>query len=199
MLGSSKSWGLNSTQIHGTHVPVEEPQKRTCGGAPFSDPEVTGVDPGANENATTRAARTGPACTTFHVSVNQTRVCDHWIVLAGVPACLLWSRVMRGRAITGTLVEPNNPGAIDAADRKRSALMAAAQAGDRIAYEAPRSSIPTARTGRCPVRIRCHSAISGGEDGQAFADRRSSPLQDYPVGTFPDGRDRTDVRPGRLL
>jgi hypothetical protein len=23
--GSSKMWGLNSTQIHGTHVPVEEP------------------------------------------------------------------------------------------------------------------------------------------------------------------------------
>jgi RNA polymerase sigma-70 factor (ECF subfamily) len=43
---------------------------------------------------------------------------------------------MRGTAITGTLVEPNNPGAIDEADRKRAALMGAAQAGDRIAYEA---------------------------------------------------------------
>jgi RNA polymerase sigma factor (sigma-70 family) len=43
---------------------------------------------------------------------------------------------MRGTAITGTLVEPNNPGAIDEADRKYSALMAAAQAGDRTAYEA---------------------------------------------------------------
>jgi hypothetical protein len=27
MMGSSESWGLNSTHIHGTHVPVEEPQK----------------------------------------------------------------------------------------------------------------------------------------------------------------------------
>jgi hypothetical protein len=25
MFGSSKSWGLNSTHLHGTHVPVEEP------------------------------------------------------------------------------------------------------------------------------------------------------------------------------
>ena len=25
MIGSSKSWGLNSTHFHGTHVPVEEP------------------------------------------------------------------------------------------------------------------------------------------------------------------------------
>src|SRR5664279_499185 len=25
MFGSSKWWGLNSTHIHGTHVPVEEP------------------------------------------------------------------------------------------------------------------------------------------------------------------------------
>jgi hypothetical protein len=25
MSGSCESWGLNSTQIHGTHVPVEEP------------------------------------------------------------------------------------------------------------------------------------------------------------------------------
>jgi hypothetical protein len=25
MIGSSESWGLNSTHFHGTHVPVEEP------------------------------------------------------------------------------------------------------------------------------------------------------------------------------
>src|SRR5262245_36029125 len=25
MFGSSKSWGLNSTHLHGTHVPVQEP------------------------------------------------------------------------------------------------------------------------------------------------------------------------------
>jgi hypothetical protein len=25
MIGSSESWGLNSTHLHGTHVPVEEP------------------------------------------------------------------------------------------------------------------------------------------------------------------------------
>jgi hypothetical protein len=25
MSGSCESWGLNSTHIHGTHVPVEEP------------------------------------------------------------------------------------------------------------------------------------------------------------------------------
>jgi hypothetical protein len=31
MLGSSKWWGLNSTQIHGTHVPVEEPSTASIG------------------------------------------------------------------------------------------------------------------------------------------------------------------------
>src|SRR5262245_49856172 len=66
MFGSSKSWGLNSTHLHGTHVPVEEPstasiatsiaffamsglgQKRTlssiiwtCGGASASRHEPT--------------------------------------------------------------------------------------------------------------------------------------------------------------
>jgi hypothetical protein len=31
MSGSCESWGLNSTHIHGTHVPVEEPS--TASGA----------------------------------------------------------------------------------------------------------------------------------------------------------------------
>jgi len=33
MLGSSETWGLNSTHFHGTHVPVEEPS--TASGADF--------------------------------------------------------------------------------------------------------------------------------------------------------------------
>src|SRR5271166_211808 len=43
---------------------------------------------------------------------------------------------MRGIAIKRTLVGANTPGAIDEADRQRSDLMVAAQAGDRAAYEA---------------------------------------------------------------
>src|SRR5262245_25864894 len=37
MFGSSKSWGLNSTHLHGTHVPVQEPSTASiadmCGAA----------------------------------------------------------------------------------------------------------------------------------------------------------------------
>jgi hypothetical protein len=33
----------------------------------------------------------------------------------------------------------------------------------------------------------------------SFCRQTHSPLPDYPVGAFPDGRDRTDVWPGRLL
>jgi RNA polymerase sigma factor (sigma-70 family) len=43
---------------------------------------------------------------------------------------------MRGIAINRTLVGANTPGATDEADRQRSDLMVAAQAGDRAAYEA---------------------------------------------------------------
>jgi hypothetical protein len=36
MIGSSESWGLNSAQIHGTHVPVEKPS--TASGAEVLKP-----------------------------------------------------------------------------------------------------------------------------------------------------------------
>jgi DNA-directed RNA polymerase specialized sigma24 family protein len=42
---------------------------------------------------------------------------------------------MRRMATKRTLVEANSPGSIDEADRQRSALMVAAQVGDRAAYE----------------------------------------------------------------
>ena len=35
--------------------------------------------------------------------------------------------------------------------------------------------------------------------GKLIAERRGAPLGDHSVGAFPDGRDRADVRPGRLL
>jgi RNA polymerase sigma factor (sigma-70 family) len=54
---------------------------------------------------------------------------------------------MRGTAITGTLVNANSSGPIDEADRQRSSLMMAAQAGDRVAYEALlRGCIPMIRS-----------------------------------------------------
>ena len=43
---------------------------------------------------------------------------------------------MRGTATRSTVAETKTPGLIDEADRQRSALMVAAQAGDRSAYEA---------------------------------------------------------------
>src|SRR5262245_8781360 len=53
---------------------------------------------------------------------------------------------MRGAAIRGRLVDANNPGPVDETDRQRSALMVAAQAGDRVAYEALlRGCIPMIR------------------------------------------------------
>jgi RNA polymerase sigma factor (sigma-70 family) len=53
---------------------------------------------------------------------------------------------MRGTAITGPL-EAGNPGARREADRRQSALMVAAQAGDRVAYETLlRGCIPMIRS-----------------------------------------------------
>src|SRR5215475_10235768 len=53
MFGSSKSWGLNSTHLHGTHVPVEEPSTASkadmCGAkehvrfGPIADILVSGM------------------------------------------------------------------------------------------------------------------------------------------------------------
>src|SRR6476620_10743262 len=40
MSGSCESWGLNSTHIHGTHVPVEEPS--TASGADIR-PHIAGL------------------------------------------------------------------------------------------------------------------------------------------------------------
>jgi RNA polymerase sigma factor (sigma-70 family) len=54
---------------------------------------------------------------------------------------------MRGTAIKRTLVGANIPGPIDEADRQRSTLMVAAQAGDRSAYEALlRGCVPLIRS-----------------------------------------------------
>ena len=50
-----------------------------------------------------------------------------------------------------------------------------------------------------PVRSRRDPAIPCGEDRQAPALGRRAALADHPVGAFPDGRDRADVWPGRLL
>ena len=49
------------------------------------------------------------------------------------------------------------------------------------------------------VRVRRDPAISRREDRQAAAGRSGAALPDHPVGALPDGRDRADVRPGRLL
>ena len=50
-----------------------------------------------------------------------------------------------------------------------------------------------------PVRIRRDPALSGRQDRQARPGRPGAALRDHPVGVLPDGVDRADVRPGRLL
>jgi glutathione S-transferase-like protein len=49
------------------------------------------------------------------------------------------------------------------------------------------------------VRVRRDPAISGGEDRKTPARRGRAALAGDPVGAFPDGRHRADVRPSRLL
>src|SRR5216683_6847922 len=49
------------------------------------------------------------------------------------------------------------------------------------------------------VRIRRDPAIPRREDRTTSAHRSGAALADHPVAAFPDGRDRADVRPGRLL
>ena len=55
------------------------------------------------------------------------------------------------------------------------------------------------RQAAAAVRVRRDPAISRGEDRQASAGRSGAALPDHPVAALPDGRDRADVRPGRLL
>ena len=61
-----------------------------------------------------------------------------------------------------------------------------------------RSQWPWRQTAR-PVRVRRDPAISCRENRQAPSPRRRAPLANHPVGALPDGRDRADVRTGRLL
>ena len=49
------------------------------------------------------------------------------------------------------------------------------------------------------LRIRCHPALSRGEDRQAAAGGSGAALRDHPMGVLPDGLHRADVRPGRLF
>src|SRR5262249_17042583 len=49
------------------------------------------------------------------------------------------------------------------------------------------------------VRVGRDPAISRREEWQALAARRSAALAGHSMGALPDGRDRADVRPGRLL
>src|SRR6266404_9968681 len=62
----------------------------------------------------------------------------------------------------------------------------------------PRSGWPR-RQAASPVRVRRGPAISRRENRKTAALGRGAPLPDHPVAALSDGRDRADVRPGRLL